>query len=261
MYAKYLRFVTLALVLALVVPSGATNASSLCGGGFVGGGIGNSAGECAVVTGGRGNTAAADYSTISGGNGNSAEGDSSTIGGGRGNSAKANFTTIAGGNGNVALGFGATVAGGRGNSNSAEYGSIGGGNGNQVSGANATVPGGRGNLALGENSFAAGIGAVAQHDGSFVWADGTRDATGNYPSFASTSFNQFSVRATGGVKFVLAVDGKGNATKWCEATISGDFRCKANGVITSFSQLTTQNAALQQQMAKLEERIAKLEQP
>lgn len=241
---RKVRLIVGALVLALVVPSGATNASSICGGGWVGGGVGNSAGECATVAAGRGNSAQGEYSSIAGGNGNTAEGDNSTIGGGRGN---------------IINGDDGTIGGGRGNGISGEYGSIGGGNGNQVSGANATIPGGIGNLAWGENTFAAGTGAQAWYAGSFVWADRTKDSTGNYPSFSSTRANQFAVRATGGVIFVLAVDGKGKPTKWCEAS-AGDFRCTTDGVTTSFSQLVAQNTVLRQKLDALEERVAKLEQ-
>ena len=56
-------------------------------------------------------------------------------------------------------------------------------------------------------SFAAGYSAQALHDGAFVWADDSQ-----YASFSSTTTNQFSVRAYGGVRFVtsgagLTVDG------------------------------------------------------
>ena len=59
---------------------------------------------------------------------------------------------------------------------------------------NATVPGGRLNAAAGFNSFAAGNRAKANHDGAFVWADGTN------ADFASTGSNQFNVRASGGTR-------------------------------------------------------------
>jgi hypothetical protein len=78
---------------------------------------------------------------------------------------------------------------------SANFGSIGGGAANQVSGAGGTVPGGMFNTANGNLSFAAGNHAKANHDGAFVWADSTA------ADFASTTPNQFAVRATGGVFF------------------------------------------------------------
>ena len=70
---------------------------------------------------------------------------------------------------------------------------LGGGGTNSVTGDYGTVPGGRRNRAHGNDSFAAGRRAVAQHNGSFVWADDT-DA-----DFNSTSAKQFAVRANNGV--------------------------------------------------------------
>jgi hypothetical protein len=48
--------------------------------------------------------------------------------------------------------------------------------------------------------------AEADHDGAFVWADSRPF------SFASTAANEFSVRSTGGARFVSAIDGSGNPT-------------------------------------------------
>lgn len=82
-----------------------------------------------------------------------------------------------------------------------------------VSLGNNTIAGGRSATALGElsealgdRSLAAGLQARADHAGSFVWAD----AQG--ASFVSSASNQFSVRASGGVRFEtggagLTVDG------------------------------------------------------
>jgi hypothetical protein len=58
----------------------------------------------------------------------------------------------------------------------------------------AVIPGGRENAALGSHGFAAGRRAKANHSGAFVWAD-SQDA-----DFASTTTNQFNVRAAGGVR-------------------------------------------------------------
>jgi hypothetical protein len=63
------------------------------------------------------------------------------------------------------------------------------------------VPGGSLNSAQGNYSFAAGLRAKASAHGSFVWAD-SQDA-----DFASTADNEFSVRATGGVRLISAIDG------------------------------------------------------
>jgi hypothetical protein len=131
--------------------------------------------------------------TISGGTGNliqTAAGDS-TIGGGEGNliAANAGDATIGGGNSNTASGPSETIGGG-------EF--------NVADGYAATIPGGAGNTAGGDYSFAAGDNADAADTGSFVWADSI-----GY-QFSSSAANQFSVRATGGVRFVSSVDASGN---------------------------------------------------
>jgi hypothetical protein len=56
------------------------------------------------------------------------------------------------------------------------------------------VPGGASCEAAGARSFAAGHRAKANHDGAFVWADGT------FADFASTVDNQCNVRAAGGTR-------------------------------------------------------------
>ncbi len=77
----------------------------------------------------------------------------------------------------------------------ADFGAVGGGLANVASGFAATVPGGTHNRAAGWYSLAAGTGAQALHNGSFVWAD----ASGG--DFASQHDNQFLVRAVGGMYF------------------------------------------------------------
>ena len=67
----------------------------------------------------------------------------------------------------------------------------------------ATIPGGSNNAASGVFSFAAGRSAKALQAGTFVWADSTD------VDFVSTTTNEFSVRATGGVRFVSGVDSNG----------------------------------------------------
>ncbi|HVM47813.1 MAG TPA: tail fiber domain-containing protein [Candidatus Acidoferrum sp.] len=119
------------------------------------------------------------YHTIGGGQWNAIEGVfslDSTIGGGSYNETQGNEDTVAGGTTNVSGGFA------------------------------SAVPGGANNSALGDYSFAAGNSAQAAHTGAFVWADAA-----GFP-FASSADNQFSVRATGGARFVSAVDGAGNPT-------------------------------------------------
>src|SRR5207245_3839308 len=70
----------------------------------------------------------------------------------------------------------------------------------------ASVAGGGGNTASGPRSFAAGSNAKATDPGSFVWADD------GFPDFGSNGANTFSVRSTGGARFVSGFDGSGNPT-------------------------------------------------
>ena len=102
------------------------------------------------------------------------------------------YGVIGGGHNNVITRDYAFIGGGQGNI--AGYGSVvGGGAANKATNTYSVVPGGSANTAGGVNSFAAGGAAQAAHDGTFVWSDGTS-------SFASTTSNQFSIRATGGVR-------------------------------------------------------------
>jgi hypothetical protein len=148
---------------------------------FLGGGEQNSVdanSPHAVIVGGRQNTAGPDA-------------DLSFIGGGR-------FNLISYGT------FNSLIAGGYGNTvnHDAESAAIGGGNNNTIAinGDFATIPGGRNNTAT-TQAFAAGTRAKANHSGAFVWADAT-DA-----DFASTTTNQFNVRAGGGVRIVTGGGG------------------------------------------------------
>ena len=116
----------------------------------------------------------------------------SVIGGGYDNSVTANYSTVSGGQLNSASANGAYV---------------GGGFNNTAGGSGSVVAGGTGNLAGGIDSFAAGNAAQAVNNGAFVWADDSTSAP-----FSSTANNQFSVRATGGVKILtggagMTIDG------------------------------------------------------
>jgi hypothetical protein len=135
------------------------------------------------------------------------------IGGSSANSVGAGVVgaTIAGGGDStfpnaVTAGVFGAIAGGAGNTAGGNGSSVDGGFRNTASGLFSTVAGGRSNIASGATSFAAGNGASATHDGSFVWAD-SRSV-----SFGSTAINEFSARATGGVRFVSAIDNFGNPT-------------------------------------------------
>ena len=174
------------------------------------------------------NSIAANFATISGGLGNSVWGDSSLIGGGLNNAilAGAELSFIGGGRANTNIGSFSVVGGGELNLAQNEYVTVGGGSGNNAYGLAATIaggyenlaagsfasiPGGWANAARGDYSLAAGNHADAGHTGAFVWADGGDGV------FASTSENQFSVRASGGARYEtagagLTVDGAFAAT-------------------------------------------------
>lgn len=178
-----------------------------------GGELNSASANGAAVGGGYYNVAGGVDSTISGGTENAASGAGAVVGGGgydgssyAGNKASGGAATVAGGLGNTASSY-ATVAGGQNNNAGASFSAILGGVGNVASGFASTVPGGNDNLAGGTFSFAAGNAAQAVNNGAFVWADDSTSA-----SFASTVANQFSVRATGGVRFVtggagMTIDG------------------------------------------------------
>lgn len=188
--------------------------------GTVSGGTGNSAdGLMATVSGGSGNWAGGNWATIGGGLDNmiidptnipSHALDISTIAGGFMNQIlNAPGGSIGGGSANLitntnvmtmeTLVLPSTIAGGTRNvSTNASGGSIGGGYSNTVSGDFSTIPGGQENVTAGLGSFAAGMGARALHDGTFVWADDEFDSNGVVP-FGSTDFGQFLIRAEGGV--------------------------------------------------------------
>lgn len=147
--------------------------------GFIGGGLGNTAsnGLVATVAGGWLNHAGGTYSAIGGGNRNQALGVNSCVAGGESNLAVGNNAFVAGGDQNQALGANSVVAGGH---------------SNIALGSQASIPGGIGNTAVGNFSFAAGRGARATHNGTFVWAD-SQDAL-----YGSSATNQFLVRANRG---------------------------------------------------------------
>jgi hypothetical protein len=188
----------------------------------VGGGSYNSAGApSATIGGGSFNGASVAKATVSGGGWNDAIGEYATVGGGANNTASASYATVGGGNSSTASASNATVGGGGGNTASGDHATVGGGGANDAtgpsasvcggwdntaSGEKATVPGGGWSTAQGNYSFAAGRRAKANHDGSFVWADS------NDKDFTSTAANEFSVRSTGGARFVSGIDGAGAPT-------------------------------------------------
>ncbi len=202
-----------------VIPGGASG-SVIAGGGANDFTNSIAGASYAAIGGGRNNqilAAAASDSVIGGGANHRIEGAfRATIAGGDGNLIQTNNTwgTIGGGLDNhiLANSYAATVAGGRDNliNPGSDSAFIGGGKQNTANGAYATILGGRLNEAT-NHALAAGHRARASHSGAFVWADST-DA-----DFASTTTNQFNVRASGGVRFVtggagITLDGQPLAT-------------------------------------------------
>jgi hypothetical protein len=219
-----------------MVGGGSYNAASVghsvVGGGYhnttsaslttVGGGYANVASRRgATVSGGASNTADARISTIGGGFRNEASGWGDTISGGRHNITSSLYPTIGGGAENTAAGLAATVAGGAGNEATASHATVGGGLSNRATdihatviggyenigeGSFSTVAGGSHNMAAGDHSLAAGHRArvAAIHRGAFLYADSSDS------DFHSAGANEFAVRATGGVRFVTAIDSSGS---------------------------------------------------
>jgi hypothetical protein len=172
-----------------------------------GGYVNSSTATMSTVAGGDGNRASGSYASVGGGCENTASSYSATVGGGYKNTASGRYATVAGGCSNIASGAFATVAGGGGdflgtpfpNVASGGWATVSGGVRNAASGTQATVSGGSANTAAGTYSYAAGYQANANHRGAFVWSDSQGSA------FASTAQDEFSVRATGGARFVSAV--------------------------------------------------------
>jgi trimeric autotransporter adhesin len=184
--------------------------------GTVGGGHSNRAGTLSgapltstssTVAGGDNNVAEGFASAVTGGSQNKASGVLAVVGGGLSNQATGLHSAVFGGQGNLASGEKAFVGGGISNQAPGEVSSVLGGTSNVASGAASSVLGGLGNSAQGIAAVASGYYAQAVHNGSFVWADVGSNG------FASTTNNQFSVRATGGARFVTAVDGAGTPTR------------------------------------------------
>jgi len=168
---------------------------------FIGAGESNQvSGAYSVAMGGFDNRAEdqADYVALGGGEGNTVEGLAhyATIGGGYQNqiSGGATHSFIAGGYLNT-IHSNAThslIAGGSVNRVRGSYASVPGGSGNQANG-DYSMAAGRGSFSEGDYALALGRGAKANHTGAFVWAD-------SLPAdFASTTNNQFLIRASGGV--------------------------------------------------------------
>jgi len=194
-------------------PYGGTDSAIVAGkSNIVNGGTGNTAndsiigagasntltGQWAAIVAGGSNQEYGDYGFVGGGSKNvlAATAQYGSLGGGTSNQVNATAASVGGGNANIAGGSYAAIAGGSSNSASGLRASVLGGGKNQATGQDSAVPGGNSNLAQGVGSLAAGRGAVAANDGSFVWSD---QAT--KPPLTTTAVDQFVVRASGGVYF------------------------------------------------------------
>ncbi|MEZ4965143.1 MAG: tail fiber domain-containing protein [Saprospiraceae bacterium] len=183
--------------------SGNTIAAGVFGatisGGGKSGGINTISKSFATIGGGLNNTADGDYAVISGGRNNSAR-VYSNVGGGFDNKANGNYAVVSGGVSNSANGLRSIVGGG---------GFLGSSLGNTAAGFASTVPGGSLNSAGGDYSLAAGRRAKidAAHGGAFLFSDH------NNVDFNSAAADEFAARATGGVRFVTAIDGSGTPTQ------------------------------------------------
>jgi hypothetical protein len=224
--------------------------STIAGGGFntngaynafIGGGGNNSIQQGSLyanIVGGLYNTIQTNpsfsYSVIDGGYYNLIQSNVNfaSINGGWLNTVQTNgsFSAIGGGIGNTASGLGAVVGGGgvmAYTNYTVTY------KANTASGLGSVVPGGAGNSAAGNFSMAAGYRAKANQDGTFVWSDSVNS------DFASTSSNQFLIRASGGVGInttnpgtnALAVTGSAQITGPAQvagpAQVTGLFRSGA----------------------------------
>jgi hypothetical protein len=116
----------------------------------------------------------------------------------------------------------ATVGGGAFNTASGVSSTVAGGEVNTASGSASTVGGGSLNTAAGDYSVAMGRRAKATFDGDFVFADS------NNFDFSPNGPDNFRVRATGGVRFVVDIDGTGATTWSCGLVSGGSWVCSSD---------------------------------
>ena len=239
----------------------------------VGGGFSNSAGaDYATIAGGgrsspgnpsTGNRVTGNYGTVGGG-GNNQAGDNSgsmsstpyaAVGGGYSNEATGGYATVAGGQKNEATGINSTVSGGQFNEATLTSSTVGGGFLNKAYGNYATVPGGYVNNATGNYSFAAGMMAKADGEGSFVWGDS------NLYALHAWNRNEFVCRATGGFWFITAIDATGYPTEGMQLPAGTSGWVPIGSTLPPKSTLEDPNAieALREENDELRRRIDALE--
>ena len=160
--------------------------------------------DCTYTTwdGLNGNSASGNYAAVNGGNNNTASGSHAVVNGGFFNVASGNYATVNGGGLNQAAGQYSTVSGGANNAAMGMYSSVLGGMLNCAGGNYSLAMGRRAKVrpANGTTGVAgcAGVPTAANSlgdQGTFIFAD-SQDA-----NFTSTGWNQFLVRAQGGVLF------------------------------------------------------------
>lgn len=190
------------------VAGGNDNAASGTGSTVGGGAFNTSSGTTSTVAGGFDNAASSLRSTVGGGQGNSATNDHATVAGGENNAAGSINSFIGGGEDNSTAGNWAFVGAGRGNQSNGSRSAILGGENNRITGGFGAILGGRECEVLAEAGFALGrqVKIANVHPGAILFADNTQE------DFNSTAFDEFAVRAGGGVRMVTAVDNDGTPT-------------------------------------------------
>jgi hypothetical protein len=178
-------------------------------------------GKWSTIAGGVGNRATAPLATIAGGSSNAASADGAVIGGGGAPGTQLTIDAVlydcgaSGCKNRVTDAYG-TIGGGlnnqAGNASGTNvdraYATVGGGYANTASGYAAAVPGGTGNHAAGSRSFAAGRRAKTRNAEATIGYHGVFMFSDNHDfDFVGVADNEFAVRATGGVRFVTAIDG------------------------------------------------------
>jgi hypothetical protein len=223
------------------VSGGYKNCAGLTGGmsAYCGGGYGDSASYYySAIGGGCGNTVESIYGTCIGGDSNFVDDTYGFIGGGA-HGYVSDYGVVVGGLWNSASGRCAVVGGGGGYSQA---------DSNSAAGDFSTVPGGTANQARGKYSFAAGRRAIvsSSHPGTFLWADS------NDVDFNSAAAKEFAARATGGVRFVTAIDGSGNPTAGVTLASGGgswssisDRNAKENFEEVNYQELLDRLAAME----------------
>ncbi|MCL4395888.1 MAG: hypothetical protein M1482_13975 [Chloroflexi bacterium] len=203
----------------------------------IGGGLGNHAGDRAVVGGGSDNSAAGYRSFLGGGNNNVASGAYSTLGGGENNISGLYYTTIAGGNNNLANGRNATVGGGSGNSATWSFATVAGGGYNAAGGIDSTIAGGSRNVAAGsfasvgggsdnaasgfDSTVSGGSGNAAGGENSNVAGGLANNATGKYSSVGGGYENRAGASDVDQVQYAVVAGGSHNTASGFYSTVPG----------------------------------------